>query len=394
MLLPLSALLVAALIAGLTWAVSSRSPHSPQVLRLLGAGSAADAVAPARAATTPESGTTQTGAYRLTGELPSGHPADAPVYTLAGPYDTSRLAKALSREGLTTQHASWWWSSCTTAPAPVGAPDAKPAEPVPNSTKEMPAGPGPSTSPEPSSAPADDPVSSCAVSSGVSGGVVTSGGGSSSGSGTTEPAPPPEPTTPSMSDLQARDAAHPVFAAVDLSITDAHVSITPYGASVWVDPVVNGLPTSGYTTRVELNQDRQITWASGFLGDPARGDSYPLVPAREAFDAIPIPPAMDMMCPVTPDGKGCLPPVPPEITGAVLGLDLRQTSGGDQVLVPAWLFDVKGSDQPLGQIAIAEKYLGNPEPTAEPGTGKGTTTDPGQSEPGSSEPVPPVSPKG
>jgi hypothetical protein len=196
-----------------------------------------------------------------------------------------------------------------------------------------------------------------------------------------------------MTQEQARAAAGPVFEAVGLSVEQATTTITPYGASVRLDPVVHGLRTSGYTTQVDLSAERKVQWASGYLGAPEQGDSYPLVTAKAAFDAIPVPPVMEMLCPVTKDGKGCAPLPAPEITGAELGLVLRQTTKGEQLLVPAWLFAVKGWDQPLGQIAIDEKYLGTPEtPTPQPGqTDGGTTPEPAPA-PGSVEPAPPAKP--
>jgi hypothetical protein len=44
------------------------------------------------------------------------------------------------------------------------------------------------------------------------------------------------------------------------------------------------------------------------------------------------------------------------ITGARLGLASRQDAGGP-VLVPAWLFDVAGSDAPIVHLAVAPEYL-------------------------------------
>jgi hypothetical protein len=207
------------------------------------------------------------------------------------------------------------------------------------------------------------------------------------------PPPAPEPTTPAMTSAEAKAAAKPVFDALDLRIDDAEVTVNPWGASVWINPVVHGLPTSGYTTRIELGQDKQISYASGFLGDLSKGDSYPLVTAQEAFDRLPAP-MTDMMCRVGPNGQGCEAAPQQEITGAVLGLALQQTSKGDQLLVPAWLFAVKDWTEPLPQVAVEGKYLGQPEPEQTAPVGK--DGDGGQTEPGTVvDPVPPAaSPKG
>jgi hypothetical protein len=406
LLIPLSAVLVAALIATLTWALSSRSPHSPRVLKLLGAGGAVSTeAAPMAAGTAGDSRSSVQSPYKLSGPLPEGRPDDAPAYALDGPWSTDRLAKVLDRAGLTTEHASWWWTPpCAVQPAIGAVEQGKPA-------------------PDSSAGSGDTPVSSGGTVCAYSGAGTSSSSGSASsdpatsgvkmppmpadpapaksatpednvpsypdkGTTVTDPAPPcckeepaPEPTTPAMTSAQARAAAAPVFDALDLPIEDATVTVSPWGGSVWLDPVVHGLPTSGYTTRVELGQDRKISYASGFLGDLTKGDTYPLITAREAFDQIETPPMMDMMCRVGPNGQGCQAPPPQEITGAKLGLTLRQTGKGDQLLVPAWLFTVKGWTDPLGQIAVEKKYLGEDEPddaVVNP-TDKGTepATDPG-----------------
>jgi hypothetical protein len=192
-----------------------------------------------------------------------------------------------------------------------------------------------------------------------------------------------------MTPAEAKAAAQPVFEAVDLRIEDAEVSVNPWGASVWINPTVHGLPTAGYTTRVEIGQDKQISYASGFLGDLSKGDSYPLVTAEEAFDQLPAP-MTDMMCRVGPSGQGCEPPPQQEVTGAELGLALQQTGTGDQLLVPAWLFEVKTWTEPLPQVAVEGKYLGQPEPEQTAPAGKDGG---GQTEPGTVvDPVPPASP--
>lgn len=355
---PLSAVVVAVLVATLTWALSTRTrgSHAPEVLRLRSA--AVEAAPLAAADTAGGSRSSEGGGYRLDGPLPEGTPDDAPVYPLAKPWSTERLAKVLDPDGLTTDHASWSWSSASTS---TGSGSASTGVVVP----------------APASAP-DQPVSS------------------EDKAKAAQPEPAPEPTDPAMTEAQAREAAAPVFDAVDLRVDDARVSVTPWGASVWLDPVVHGLRTSGYTTRVELGRDRQVTYAAGFLGEPTRGDSYPLVSARAAFDRLPAP-ATTELCAVGPNGQGCQSPPKPEVTGAELGLLLQQTSEGDQVLVPAWLFAVKGWPDPLGQVAVSDQYLGEGDPDQSgkpsdvPATGAPTDEVP-PAEGGSTEPKPAVSP--
>lgn len=418
-LLPLSALLVAALIAGLTWAVSSRQSDSPAVLRLLGSGGATTQDVGAGAMGAPETRSSQQRPYKLTGELPAGQPDDTPVYAVAGPYDTSRLSKVLNPKGLTTDKAAWWWSPysyCADTPTSgtgsgSGSSTGPGTEPDPAEKTVSSCGVSVNSEPAGISYPPDDATSSEPTPASTPVPAPKEDPQTEPGSDRPLPAPSPEPTTPAMTDVQARTAAKPVFDAVGLSIGDAIVRVTPYGASVWLNPIVNGLPTAGYTTRVELDRDREISWASGFLGDLDRGDNYPVITAQEAFDNIEQPAVRDMMCRPTPDGKGCAEPPQQEITGATLGLVLRQTADRAHVLVPAWLFAVKDWDEPLGQIAIPERFLGDPEPTdtatkdpgdgqTEPGTGAdgggsdGSVPPPPEGKPSSVEPAPPASPKG
>jgi hypothetical protein len=180
-------------------------------------------------------------------------------------------------------------------------------------------------------------------------------------------------------------------------------------AAVVVDPVVAGLPTAGVRTVVDVDDDG-ILGALGRLGDPDEGPAYPILSAQKAFDrlaALPVPlPAI--ACPESVDGQPnpCPTPTPVSVTGATLGLTLAYDAG-DPVLVPAWLFDVAGSDEPLAMVAVVDEFITDPvggdDPTSgggssggEPGSGGATDTpvappsDPGLTpDPGlSPEPVP------
>lgn len=99
---------------------------------------------------------------------------------------------------------------------------------------------------------------------------------------------------------------------------------------------------------------------TGWLQRGARGPAYPLVAAREAYDALrrtplpmplvacpePLPPGAD---PVTCGG-------PITVTGARFGWSVQQTVDAT-ILVPAWLFDLEGSPQPLVQLAVDPEFL-------------------------------------
>lgn len=85
------------------------------------------------------------------------------------------------------------------------------------------------------------------------------------------------------------------------------------------------------------------------------------------------------MCMRRPDGKpGCADLPPTVITGATLGLTMAQDAGRP-TLVPAWLFTVRGQDEPLAQVAVQPSYLAPPVIASDqPGTGDGKAPgDPG-----------------
>ena len=206
----------------------------------------------------------------------------------------------------------------------------------------------------------------------VSGGPVTGGPVPIDGPPPTQdPVAVPVQPTPSKAEVLA--AADPVLAAVGLADETARVSVYPGGGSVVVDPHVGGLETAGFSTRVDVDAQGKVNGASGWLGDPAKGDSYPLVSARTAFDAIPMGPQI-LSCPVSPTG-GCQEPVPAEITGAHLGLTPAALADGGAVLLPAWLFEVKGADEPVPAVAVEPRYLATGASTDPSGTGVKPGTD-------------------
>ncbi|MEU5978635.1 hypothetical protein [Streptomyces sp. NPDC047315] len=214
-------------------------------------------------------------------------------------------------------------------------------------------------------------------------------------------APPQGITIDPVSEKRAKDAAAPLLKAVGQqgAAVDADETL---GASrtVVADPVVGGLPTYGWTTRVEVGADGGVTSASGWLSRPTEGESYPLLSAAAALkqaneqnDAAPAPKDGKKCGPQTqgpPDpadpcgvsacatavplagkraqgGSAECPPAqfaPPqrlEVRGTVLGLSaVRQPNGAD--LVPTWLFGVapEGARKPvstLPYVAVEPKYL-------------------------------------
>jgi hypothetical protein len=208
---------------------------------------------------------------------------------------------------------------------------------------------------------------SCAIASGV---VRPSAGGTAADGG----------SAPSVSGNQLRKVVYPLLSALGVDPTTAVVTVAT--STVSVNPVVASLPTTGYDSDfvVDRGGDRAATgWA--YRGDPATGDTYPLLSAQDAlklFASAPRPMmgAPEIACPVSTESPsamqwrcgGSL-----VVTGGRLGLELRWDGGADghPILVPAWFLAVQGSDTPLVLVAVNPKYLADPSP---PTTGPNPAT--------------------
>jgi len=180
---------------------------------------------------------------------------------------------------------------------------------------------------------------------------------------------------------------------------------------VMADPVVGGLPTHGWTTRLDVAPDGTVTAAYGRLSSLAKGDTYPVVSAAAAFKQLTAPSPADggadhgiASCAApapqpeptasSSDDKlmpHTLPCVagnghPEQVRGAVFGLAAYFVSGR-QALVPAWLFQAApaGVSRTLALpvVAVAPSYI-----TPAQGGGEG------QSDPGSAGSAAPASPAG
>ena len=114
------------------------------------------------------------------------------------------------------------------------------------------------------------------------------------------------------------------------------------------------------STRVGTAVDPDTEPGTGWVRRGAAGPAYPLVTARSAYEALvrtPLPmPLMACPEPLPPDADPVPCGGPVTVTGARLGLSLQQSADG-LVLVPAWLFDVEGSPQPLVQLAVDPRLL-------------------------------------
>ncbi|MEU9100902.1 hypothetical protein [Streptomyces sp. NPDC048361] len=209
-----------------------------------------------------------------------------------------------------------------------------------------------------------------------------------------------------VSEQAAKAAAAPVLKA--LGEADAKLDAKEILASARVvnaDPVVDGLPTYGWTTGIQVGPNGQVVGGSGQLKGLDKGATYPVIGADQTLAQLnrqvtERPKTKDCTGPVPLDGqptKGRLPsdpqgniqqpckqPTPSTVTidGAVFGL-AAQSVGGVQTLVPSWLFQVKpdaGQTFTITAPAVAPPYVTKP-PASPPGapvpTPSGSATTPG-----------------
>lgn len=308
-----------------------RPAARPHILHLASANTASTAMSSTSTElTAPEQ------PYKLVGTLPAGTPDDQAVWRLraATADDARHVADALQLSGTPERVDSGWalrhgsnrlfvrddgsWS--------YGM-DCSPDTPVAN----------------------EDVNVGCAAASGV---AVDS----------TDPIPVPS-YPPGPANSEARAAAAQVFDR--LGLTDVHVVVYDGNptSTVQGSPSVHGLASSGWFTTVQVDGNNHVVTADGWLPSPTRDADYPVIGAKAGFDELQSQPRPElMMCAQRPDGKpGCADIPPTEITGASLGVMLDQDNG-HPVLVPAWLFTVKGQDDPISQTAVDPSYLSTQTP--------------------------------
>lgn len=193
------------------------------------------------------------------------------------------------------------------------------------------------------------------------------------------PGAPGTPTPPS----DAKAAAARLLAAVGDAALPARVQTYGSTAIVTVDRTVGGARTTGVSTSVTVDATG-VASAYGVVGTPTEGPAYPLISAAQALSALrAMPrPAMEIYC---PKGSTCPGTGPQRITGTELGL-VSAYDGDEQILVPAWFFTVEGSTDPLTVVAVADRYLADPEPVG------GTSSGGGSVGGSSGSPIPPGEP--
>ncbi|MEU9718818.1 hypothetical protein [Streptomyces sp. NPDC047976] len=194
-----------------------------------------------------------------------------------------------------------------------------------------------------------------------------------------------------VSEQAAKAAAAPVLAAagqgdakVDARLTQGSVRV------VSADPVVGGLPTQGWSSKISVGADGAVVAGSGELKAPVRAGEQAVVGAAEALERLnaaakggdgtgPGPSGCATTVPLTPDTptgatdtlpcnpepRPMKPPRTESVRGAVLGLVAGTVDGG-RGLVPAWLFEVAGAQGKPGRTVAqpaAAQDAGTPVPS-------------------------------
>jgi len=331
------------------------------------------------------------GGWVLAGALPD-QPRQAPVWRWdGGPASTSevtRLARVLGLAGNQSRHSHGWLLSASGGELWVRDGDGHPWAFARSDVRACP--------------PFGLDIDHLGAVAAVGCAVATAPGPPS-------PAPGPDAAT-------ARTAAAPLLAALGVS-GPGQVSVGSPWSTLSVAPAVGGLPTSGDDTTVIVDA-AGVRAATGRLHTPRASDSYPLRSARDAFTVLaneprpmiaqycgplpgsgapeegrsssgptlvpstqPIPPTTPGSPPAAAPTRVCRTPQPSRVTGAQLGLILSYDAshGGSDVLVPAWLFAVAGTNEPVPVIAIAPTYLAAPTTgpstaSSSPGAQSGAST--------------------
>ncbi|MGW2731179.1 hypothetical protein [Streptomyces sp. NPDC001494] len=200
----------------------------------------------------------------------------------------------------------------------------------------------------------------------------------------------PDPAAPAahpVSAAAAEKAAAPVLKALGQggAKTDAS-QVMGAQRVVDADPVVGGLPTYGLTTGLVVDANGELAGGHGQLAAPVRGDTYPVLGAARTLELMNKGPRSTHRMGI----GGCASPMPlkdrdeqpcgaattapkaaeaAKVEKAVFGLAAR-SSGGRQVLVPAWLFEVRGSsgggDFTVAYPAVDPEYLLEQAPAVDP----------------------------
>ncbi|MER5935592.1 hypothetical protein ABT123_36190, partial [Streptomyces sp. NPDC002054] len=195
--------------------------------------------------------------------------------------------------------------------------------------------------------------------------------------------PSPLPPPPVVAGRAPRRAPPPAPVLAAAGQQEAHLDARLLQGAVRVvvaDPVIGGLPTQGWSSRISVAADGTVAAGSGELKPPERSGERPVVGASAALDrlnersrgwqstgpsacATPVPLDGDTVrstdsVPCNPDPRPMKPPRTETVERAVLGLTAT-TVDGVRGLEPAWLFEVAGRSggpgHTVAQPAGAEK---------------------------------------
>ncbi|MFH8803594.1 hypothetical protein ACH4F6_28970 [Streptomyces sp. NPDC017936] len=208
------------------------------------------------------------------------------------------------------------------------------------------------------------------------------------------------PTAPGgdpVSEAAAKKAAAPVLKALGQDDAKIDASQVMGGRRIVnAEPEIGGLPTYGWTTGLSVNARGEVVGGSGQVKSPVKGDTYPVLSARETLDRMNAAPGTDRRTgiggcasavptqerPASPCGGSTEVPGKESLTveDAVFGL-APHASGGRQVLVPSWLFEVRGAAAAytVTYPAVEPEFLGSPPASTPSGapTSGGRTSDVG-----------------
>ncbi|MEC4019335.1 hypothetical protein [Streptomyces sp. H27-D2] len=343
--------------------------------------------------------------YRAAGPLPDG-PDSAPVYRPAGEVrgaEVARLAKALKVKGEPRLEGMTWKVGEAQGSKGRG-PELQVGKDAPGrwayTPHGTPAGDG-CVHPEGDAATGSADGDCPSFRGGPSGGT--------SGDGGSKP----------VSEKAAKRAAAPVLKA--LGQQDAKLSASGHTGAVRIvsaDPKVNGLPTYGWQTGVQVGSEGRLTGGSGQLASLRKGAEYPVLSAQQTLANLnkvgevkggkaegsgkPGIGGCASAVPHTDSGKSdsdksgtadgseadeqggpetlparqpCESPAKPEpatVRGAVFGLASTFVSGRP-ALVPSWIYEVQpagakgsGSTLTVTHPAVDPEFIARPKPSSEP----------------------------
>ncbi|MEV7500712.1 hypothetical protein [Streptomyces sp. NPDC093018] len=182
---------------------------------------------------------------------------------------------------------------------------------------------------------------------------------------------PVGPTGAPVSAGAAEKAAAPVLraAGLDGARTDAG-QVMGKQRVVTADPVVGGLPTTGWATGLTISGQGEVVGGHGLLSTPVKGATYPVLDAKKTLALMNAAPKGDHRM----GAGGCASPgrfatrlegpcgqespapaATVTVDRAVFGLAAHSV-GGRQTLVPSWLFETRGSGT-VSYPAIDPRYL-------------------------------------